>query len=386
MRKINILYIITQLELGGAQKQVLNVIRRLDRTRYNPFLFTAHEGLLMEEASSIRELTLYRSQYLGRRIHPIKDLLAIMEIAKFIKKNKIDIVHTHSSKAGILGRWAAALAKVKIIIHTVHGWSFNDFQGNFTRKFYTCLEGLSAKFSDKIIVVSQHDRRRGLDCKIGDEGRYTLLRYGIDKTSFGAKDASIRKDLGISEDTLVIGTIACFKPQKAVEDFVQLAHLTGKVFPRARFLLVGDGVLRPKIEKLITQYHLSSRFILTGWRSDIPRVLSAMDVFVLTSLWEGLPIAVLEAMAAQLPVVATHTGGIADVVIENETGFLVPCHDVSSMLKKVSVLLKDSALRARIGSNAEKKVDEAFSTECMVKAHDDLYQSLIGKKGVVHGF
>jgi glycosyltransferase involved in cell wall biosynthesis len=384
MRKINILYVITQLELGGAQKQLLSLISQVDRNRYNLFLFTAREGLLVEEALSIKDLSLQRSRHLRRSIHPWQDVLAIMEIARFIKKNKIDMVHTHSSKAGILGRWAGALTKTKIIIHTVHGWSFNDFQNSLLKKFYMALERFSAKFSDKIIVVSNHDRGKGLAHQIGADNKYVLVRYGIDRVQFGARDSSIRKELGISDDAPVIGTIACFKPQKALEDFVQLAFLTKQALPQARFLITGDGILREKIEKLIAKFNLAPQVILAGWRRDIPRILSAMDVFVLTSLWEGLPISVLEAMASRVPVVATDTGGVSEVIAERETGFLVPCHDVPSMLKKTTDLLRDDSLKERVAQRAKQYIDEKFDTRAMVKAHEDLYQELIEAKGIMH--
>ena len=386
MRKINILYVITQLELGGAQGQLLSLIRHLDKERYNFFLFTAQEGLLIEEALSLGGLTCYRSRHLKRPINFAEDLQAMIEIVRFIKKNKIDIVHTHSSKAGILGRWAGALTKAKIVIHTVHGWSFNDFQKPFLKKLYLELERLSAKFTDKIIVVSNHDRQKGLNHKIGSEEKYSLLRYGIDRAQFGRRDPSIRKELGIGDGEMVIGTVACFKPQKALEDFVQFAFLASRVLPQAKFLMVGDGVLRKKIEKLIAKFNLTSRFILTGWRRDIPRVLSAIDVFVLTSLWEGLPIAVLEAMVSQVPVVATHTGGISEIIVEGETGFLVPCHDVPSMLKKACVFLRDASLKERITRAARQIVNEKFDTETMVKSHEDLYQKLAKTKGVTHAY
>ncbi|MFH1800997.1 MAG: glycosyltransferase family 4 protein [Candidatus Omnitrophota bacterium] len=386
MRKINILYVITQLELGGAQRQLLSLIRHLDRRDYNLFLFTAREGLLMEEALSSGGLTCYRSRHLKRPINFFEDFLAMIEILRFIKKNKIDIVHTHSSKAGILGRWAGALAKTKIVIHTVHGWSFNDFQKPFFRKLYLRLERWSAKFTDKIIVVSNHDRQKGLDHKIGADGKYSLVRYGIDRAQFGRRDPTIRKELGISDNETVIGTIACFKPQKAPEDFVQLAFLASQVFPRAKFLMVGDGILREKIEKLIAKFNLASRFILTGWRRDIPRVLPAMDVFVLTSLWEGMPIVVLEAIVSQVPVVATQTGGISEIIAEGETGFLVPCHDMPSMLEKARIFLQDTSLKERITRDARQSINEKFDTGTMVKDHEDLYQELVKTKGVMHAY
>ncbi len=384
MRKMNLLFVVTQLELGGAQTQLLDLIRQIDQDRYTVYLFTAQEGWLKEEALSIRGLKIHFSKYLQHSIHLPKDLLAMIEMVQFIKKNKIDIVHTHSSKAGILGRFAGAVAGAKILIHTVHGWSFNDFQNLLVRKLYIGLERLSAKFTDKIIAVSNHDIQKGIACKIGSESQYALVRYGIPRVQFGTRDPTIRKELGISPEEWVIGTIACFKPQKAPEDFVRLAFLTRQVLPQARFLWVGDGALRKKIEKSIAQFDLGPQFILLGWRRDIPRILSAMDVFVLTSLWEGLPIAVLEAMVSQVPVVATRTGGISEVIAEGETGFLVSCHDMASMLEKVRVLLQDPPLKERILRSAKRCVDEQFDTKTMVKAHEDLYQKLFQAKGMEH--
>src|SRR3989338_2775746 len=326
MNKINLLFVITKLELGGAQKQLLSLIRRLDKDRFNLFLFTSSHGLLVKEAQAIIGLSLYKSKYLERAINHLKDLLALFEIISFIRKNHIEILHTHSSKAGILGRLSARLAKVEVIIHTVHGWSFNDYQPRAERLFFIWLERLSARFSDKLVVVSYYDRQNGLDNNIGKENKYRLIRYGVDYTEFNIKDQNIREELGLNPNDLAVGMIACFKPQKSPRDFIRLAFLTKRISPDARFLLVGDGALRKTTEKLIHKFNLEKQIILTGWRRDIPRILSAIDVFVLTSLWEGLPISVLEAMATSKPVITTHTGGVAEIIIEGGAGvFGSPC-------------------------------------------------------------
>src|SRR3989338_4917710 len=326
MRKINVLYAITKLELGGAQKHCLSLITNLDKSKYNIFLFTAKEGLLLNDALAIDGLSVKASSFLERSLNPLKDFLALSEIYRFIKKNNIDIVHTHSSKAGILGRFAARLAKIKVVIHTVHGWSFNDCQPRAERLFFILLERLSARFSDKLVVVSYCDRQNGLDNNIGKENKYRLIRYGVDYTEFNIKEQNTREELGINPEDLAVGMIACFKPQKSPRDFIRLAFLTKRILPDARFLLVGDGALRKKTEKLIHKFNLEKQIILTGWRRDIPRILSAIDVFVLTSLWEGLPISVLEAMATSKPVITTHTGGVAEIIIEGGAGvFGSPC-------------------------------------------------------------
>lgn len=384
MRKTNLLFVITKLELGGAQKQLLSLISNLDRERFNLFLFTAREGFLLPEALSIQGLSVHTSRFLERPVSPIKDIISIFEICRFIKKNGIEAVHTHSSKAGILGRWAARLSGVKSIIHTVHGWSFHDYQSPLFRKFYIWLERLAAKFTDLIIVVSERDKERGLANNIAGAQAYRLVRYGIDKNRLEIKDGFIRQELGLRDDDVVVGSIACLKPQKSPEDFVKLAASINKSFPQVKFLLVGDGKLRSKIEALISQHHLERNIVLTGWRKDIPRLLSAMDIFVLTSLWEGLPISVLEAMASSLPVVATDTGGVREVISEGSNGYMVARRDISQMENRVVGLLKNEELRRRMGARGRISIGDDFSVKAMSEKIRDLYQELFLRKEVPH--
>ncbi len=376
MPKINILYLITKLELGGAQKQLLSLISGLDKERYRVFLFTAKKGPLLSDAYSIDGLTLKRSNWLERPINPFKDILAFCEIYAFIKKNNIQIVHTHSSKAGILGRLSAGLAKVKFICHTVHGWSFNDFQPFFLRKILILLERLSARFTDKLIVVSYRDKQKGLANRIGDPDKFQLIRYGIDYSGFTLRSRDIRKELGIDTEDLTVGMVSCFKPQKAPQDFIRLAFLVKQSMPSVKFILVGDGVLRGRIQALINKFNLQRNVILTGWRRDIHRILSAIDVFALTSLWEGLPITVLEAVASSIPVIATNTGGIEEIIIDGKTGFLVLPHDIQGMSEKLILLLKDADLRRQIARNAKNNLNGDFALTNMVKNYQDLYKSL----------
>ena len=380
MKKANVLYVITKLELGGAQKQLLSLIRSLDHTKNKALLFTAKEGLLIDEALSIDGLAIKRSAFLERPVNPPKDLLALIELYRFIKKNNIDIVHTHSSKAGILGRLAARLAGVKVILHTVHGWSFNDYQPSLKRIFFIYLERFAAKFTDKLIVVSRYDKHKGLSNRIGSEGKYAFIRYGIDYKQFAASDLNIREELGMKPDDLAVGTLSCFKPQKSPQDFVKLAFLINKSAPGIKFIMTGDGILRKDLKKLISKFNLQDKVILTGWRSDSSRVLSSMDVFVLTSLWEGLPISALEAMAASKPIVVTDTGGISERIAEGQNGFLVRPRDMEKMSEKLLVLLSDKNLRKRIGQNARESLGADFTVENMVKDNVNLYENLLGGK------
>ncbi|MDD5477754.1 MAG: glycosyltransferase family 4 protein [Candidatus Omnitrophica bacterium] len=373
MPKINILYLITKLELGGAQKQLLGLISGLDKERFSVFLFTAEKGPMLLDAGSIDGLILKRSKWLGRPINPCKDILAFFEIYAFIKKNNIQIVHTHSSKAGVLGRLSARFAKVKFICHTVHGWSFNDFQPFFRRKLFIFLERLSARFTDKIVVASYSDKQKGLDNHIGDPDKFQLIRYGIDYSEFTSSGLDIRKELGLDMEDLTVGMVSCFKPQKAPQDFIRLAFLVNQRMPSVKFILVGDGILRAKIQASINKFNLQKNVILTGWRRDINRILSAIDVFVLTSLWEGLPVTVLEAIVSSIPVIATNTGGIEEIIIDGKTGFLVLPQDTRGMSEKLVLLLKDADLRRQVARNARNNLNGDFAVTNMIKNYQDLY-------------
>jgi glycosyltransferase involved in cell wall biosynthesis len=380
MPKINLLYVITKLELGGAQKQLLSLITNLDKQKYSVFLFTAQDGLLIPEVSSIAGLTLKRSKFLERLINPLKDIVALVEIYCFIKKNRIQIIHTHSSKAGILGRLAAKLAQTPVIIHTVHGWSFHDDQLRIVYYFYLFLEKICATFTNKIIVVSRHDQDKGLKNSVGRVSQYVLIRYAINGHEFksSGKRSLARKSLGLSDLDLVVGMVACFKPQKSPLDFIRLANVIKKNFPNVKFILVGDGLLRQQVCTLIKKLNLKGQVILTGWYNDIPSILSCLDIFVLTSLWEGLPIAVLEAMAAGVALVVTDTGGIGEVVTNGKTGYLVKPHDLLSMQNRVSELLSNLPKRNEFSRLSSEKIDQKeFLLSNMLKYTEEIYFNLL---------
>jgi glycosyltransferase involved in cell wall biosynthesis len=378
-RKINILYIITKLELGGAQKQLLSLVRGLDKEKFNPYILSAYDGLLVNAAKDIVGLKLIRCRLLERPIQPVKDILALFFIYRFIKNNKIDIVHTHSSKAGILGRLAASAAGVRNIVHTVHGWSFHKYQLKTAYYFYLFLEKICASFSSAIIVVSRWDKRLALQQGVGRQDQYRLIRYAInyEELKDDTEAAQARKELGLTEADLVVGMVACFKPQKSPLDFIKLAGAINKDFPDAKFILVGDGVLRKQISVLIKKLNLKEQVILTGWCNDIVRILSCLDIFVLTSLWEGLPVVVLEAMAAGLPVVATDTGGISEVVLQGKTGYLVKPKDMPALQGRLRELLMKPYLRKEFAKFAVLALDpNEYSLTNMLKSTTGLYLDL----------
>ncbi|NTV29160.1 MAG: glycosyltransferase family 4 protein, partial [Candidatus Omnitrophica bacterium] len=372
-----VLIVLTKPELGGAQKHVLSILEASDKQRYDLHLFTSPEGLLLDQLSAIPGIRLHLSRYLQRNIAPFRDIIALFEICTYIKKHRIDVVHTHSSKAGILGRLAARLTGVGRVIHTVHGWSFNDRQPFFLRRMYIGLESICARWTSVLVVVSSADRDRGLNLGIRPQSGYVLIRCGINTALFAAavqNKTATRAALGIASSALVVGMIACFKPQKDPLAFVRLAAGLKKQLPGVRFLLVGDGVLRSDIVSFLNDNGLAGDVILTGWRTDVPHLLAAMDVMVLTSLWEGLPVVVLEAMAVGVPVVATDTKGVRDVIVPGETGELVAVGDKQAMEDKVAFLLQHRDARGRLASQARSRVlANEFSLHETVRRVQDMY-------------
>ena len=380
-----VLFVLTKPELGGAQAHVLALLEGVDKGRYTLDLFTARNGVLIQRFCNIPGVRVHRSVFLDRSLSPVKDVLALLELIYYMKINSIDVVHTHSSKAGVLGRVAAWLAGVKLIVHTVHGWSFHDHQPKLFFSLCVLLERWCARFTHVLIVVSTREQEQGWLLGIRPLGHYIVIRCGIRHEDYQNDDArrqKARKKLAIAPECLVIGTVACFKPQKNPLAFLRLAVGIKKEIRKVKFLMVGDGSMRKKISSFLCAHRLDSDVILTGWHEDVPDMLAAMDVFVLTSLWEGLPVVVFEAMSAGIPVVVTDTGGIRDLIIPGKTGYLVDPDNDHKMLEKVLLLLKHDELRRGLSAQAMSKVHEQeFSIKATIRCVQQVYDGVFERIG-----
>jgi len=374
---IKILFIITRLELGGAQKNVLDIISSLEGSEFEAHLISS-DGLLAQKARAILGPRLKIVSYLKCAPDPVSDILAVFSLVSYMKSNSIDIVHTHSSKAGIVGRLAAKLAGVRVVIHTVHGWGFHDHLRGFLNNFYIFLEKKAAEFTTRIVAVSESDIIKGLALKIGAEDKYVFIRCGIERALALISPNEIlakRRSLGLSSDDLVVGMVACFKPQKNPVDFVKCAALISDTYPEAKFLLIGDGVLRGRIERALEEKGLKDRVFLLGWRKDVGEILTLMDVFVLTSLWEGLPLALLEAIETGLPVAAYDICGIGEVVKDGVNGFLSRPGDVAGLSSKIKLLLLNQGLRKRMGNMGRYIISgEEFTLKNSMKRMQSIYR------------
>jgi glycosyltransferase involved in cell wall biosynthesis len=389
MPRIRVLQVITRLIVGGAQETVMLVADMLDPARFDASVIsgpqTGSEGSLIEEVRA-RGVPLTIEPTLVREINPVKDLLALVRLTRFIRHGRYDVVHTNSSKAGVLGRWAAWLAGLAgtpapVIVHTVHGWGHHERQHPLTRRFYILLEQVTQRITDKLIVVSPRNIEKGLADGIATPDKYVTIRSGIELRSFRQPVRSreaVRAELSIPLDALVVGTVTRLSPQKAPLDFVKAVARVAEQRPNVHFVVVGDGPLRAEVEAQVAAAGLAELFHLTGLRRDVPDLLHSFDVFALSSLWEGLPRVLPQAMAAGLPVVATAVDGNAEAVEDGVSGLLTQPGDPQAMAEGLLYLLDDPALAAQMGAAGWERAD-TFGARKMVDDIAALYETLLAK-------
>ncbi len=383
-RKALIVHVIAKLELGGAQRVVLETARRLDRECFESVLITGSQGLLVEEAKSLRGVRTHFLPEFVREVHPLKDLLALFRIRDILSAEarrvmRPIIVHTHGSKAGVLGRVAARLAGIPTVMHTIHGFAFHQFQPEVVKTAIVSIERFCAKLTTILIAVSRATREKGLRERIGDRSKYVVVYPGTVLDQFlrvKVNRKEKKEELGLDPDLPVVGTVSCFKPQKAPLDFIRVAAKVLKSFPRVQFVAVGDGVLRGEVEELISRLRLTGRIHLLGWRRDVSQIVPLFDVFLLTSLWEGLPIVFAEVMSQSVPAVATSVDGTSEAVTDGVNGFLAPPHQVEALADKVLLLLRQKDTRLRMGARGRQTIGK-FDIGRMVEEIERLYLSRI---------
>lgn len=377
MNPTRVLHAITMLELGGAQRNTLDTVARLDRSRFAVALACADEGVLLEEARSIPLCSVVPIPHLRREVRPRSDVLALSELRRAMRAFRPHIVHTHSSKAGVLGRLAARLEGVPRVVHSIHGFGFGAHQPAPVRAAFLAAERVAAPWTDVFIAVSRRNAADGVALGLFEPEQVRVIRSGIDLGSFRnpSGGAAVRRELGIPERSPVVAQVSCFKPQKAPERFVTAAARILSRCPEAHFVLVGDGALRPRLERLRGELGLNGRLHLPGWRRDVPAVLAAASVATLTSRFEGLPRVVVEALAAGVPVVTMAVEGVEEVLRHGVDGFVVGEGDVTALADRVSALLLDAELRRMMAARAGETVAE-WDRDTMVRRQEELYEEL----------
>ena len=381
MHKVKILHVHTLPAVTGSGIRTLIVMKGLDKVGYEVEFACAPGGSLINEIE-IEGIKFRPIKHFVQKISPYNDLMALWELVRLIKREKYDIIHTHNSKAGFIGRLAGKISGIPIIIHTVHGFAFHAFEKSWCRKLFIYLERFAARFADRLIVVSEPLEEWGLELNIGKRSQYITIYDGIEieKFTLDFDIAKKKQELGIKVDDLVVGVVAKLWEGKGHECILYAAKEIMKRTPNVKFMFVGEGYLRDRLEERVKDLGLGDYIIFTGFRADIAEINAIFDIAVLASFFEGLGRVLLEAMVLAKPVVATRVGGIVDVVDDGENGFLVEPNDSDALAEAIIKLLSDEELRFKMGEAAKNKIDRRFSAETMVSKIKELYGALIDKK------
>lgn len=398
MERIKILHLITHLGFGGALDNTLLTVKGHSRDRFDVHLaageiepgedYSDWSGRAEEYADSLFILS-----DLHRSVHLLHDLRAIRQIESLIKKERYQIVHTHTSKAGILGRIAARRAGVPIVVHTFHafGWQVAQTQDTLVQRhylqflkeqFFVAVERYGAAISDGLIAVADLNKQEAIERKVVPPEKIVTIYSGIDLERFSTctKDRNeLCQSLGLDPDRQIVGMIGRLSTQKAPLDFVKAAKQICQYNSQVQFILVGDGPLTAEVQKAIGQ---EQRIRILGFTEHVTEIFSILDVFALSSLWEGLGRALTEAMIMNVPVAATRVGGVPELVIDKETGLLSEPGDTLQLAENIMWLLDHPAEARRMSASARDRVVPAFNGRYMVEQIEALYERLLVEKGM----
>ncbi len=370
--------------MSGVQKVTFDELKFIDRDLYEPWVICKEEG---EFTVKIRNLNvnIFLISELSRKLSPIADLISLFKLYIFFRKNRFDIVHTHSSKTGVLGRLAARFAGVPVIIHTVHGFAFPAAKNLIDKFVYYFFEWLGSKCSTAIVLLNYNDQsiaENNLNVPIK---KLYLIPNGVDTTFYFPANYEDRIKnragiLNLSINSIAVGMVGRLWEQKNPECFVKAAIKflsTQKV--NANFYLIGDGELKKSLQELINISGFEKSIHILGWRSDVAEILRSLDIFVLPSRWEGLPLSILEAMASALPVIASDIPGNRDLIDDGCDGFLFPSQNHIELCAKLEILCSNNQIRSLMGQQGYLKVRQKFMLEHRMFQVDQLYKALIKK-------
>ena len=386
---MRVTHIITRLIVGGAQE---NTVATVIGLRQKPDVAiglisgpsTGPEGSLEPEFAGLPGI-LTRVPELVRPVHPWQDWVALRRLTEIFRQTGPDVVHTHSGKAGILGRLAAKRAGVPLVIHTVHGPSFGDFQNAFANFVFRAAEKLAARATTHFVVVAEAMKAQYLAAGIGRPEQYTKIFSGflLEPFLMAKNNPAVRGRFGLQPGDFVVGKIARLFKLKGHDDLFAVAPELVRRCPQIRFLIVGDGEWRGRFENLAKSLGLERHFIFTGLvpPAGIPPLVGIMDALVHLSRREGLPRALPQALAAAKPVVACDCDGAGEVCLDGRTGFLVRPGDLTGLKNRVLQLAGDTGLREKLGSCGQQFVREHFAVEKMVDAIYHLYRKLAAGRG-----
>ncbi|TFG81020.1 MAG: glycosyltransferase family 1 protein [Chrysiogenales bacterium] len=374
--KITVVHLITKLELGGAQLNTIYTAEHLDPLRYDVYLLSGAGGPLKSRLDELDRQVAVPA--LDREIHFGRDLQVLFSLLRFFKHIRPQIVHTHSSKAGIIGRLAAHLAGIPVIIHSVHGFSFSPCQSFFKRNFYLLAEKFCSRLTSHFIFVAQSDLNLACKIKLVTKN-YSLIRSGFSMEKFIGRHENpqvLKKKFDLTDGHFVCGIIAPFKPQKGLFHLIEIAARVIEQNPAVIFFIAGDGEQRRELENELQRRGISQNFRLPGFIKDVESAMDCFDIGLSTALWEGLPQSLVQLRLKKKAVIASDIPGNREVVRDGESGYLLPVDDHDRFAAVILKLAADPVLRNRLGGYDGDDFSE-WDAELMVSRQEELYQRLL---------
>ncbi|MBY0276539.1 glycosyltransferase [Candidatus Binatia bacterium] len=375
------LRIIARLNVGGPALHTVLLNERLPRERYDGRLVTGvadpSEGDYLALHGRVADERLVRIPSLGRELSATRDLRTLAALLALVRRVRPHVVHTHTAKAGTLGRLAAILAGVPVRVHTFHGHVFDGYFSPAKTRAFLAVERALARRTERILTVSDHVRDELLALGIGRPEQVTVVPLGLDLAPFTRAEeerGALRRELRVGDDTPLVGIVARLVPIKAHEVFLDAAARIAARVPTCRFVVVGDGERREELTAHARELGIGERVHFLGWRADLVRVHADLDVMLLTSRNEGSPVALIEAMAAGLPVVATAVGGVPDLVRDGVHGHLAAMDDAAALAEATIALLADPVRRHALGMAGRARVLARHGAERLVADVDRVYR------------
>jgi glycosyltransferase involved in cell wall biosynthesis len=386
---MRIMHIITRMIVGGAQENTLyncmDLIRQHgDEVKLVTGPSLGAEGALLDQTETVG-LHIELEPSLVRAIHPMHDIRANAAITQAIKKWKPDVVHTHSAKAGLIGRSAAWSQRVPCVVHTVHGAPFHAFQNRVSYWFFVRCEKWAARRCHRMISVADAMTELMVNAKVAPRDKFVTIYSGMNVEPFLHSNQwrqSMRDKLGFQTEDVVVGKIARLYRLKGHEYVIQAAKSICKRNPRLKFLFVGDGLLRSQLEAEIAAAGLRDRFVFAGLvpPEQVPSYVAAMDVLVHASLREGLARALPQALIAGKPAISFDIDGAKEVVLNGRTGYLIAPKDVSGLAHAIDILAQKDSLRVEMGATGQSLFTDRFRHESMTDRIREQYQSILGRR------
>lgn len=383
---MTILHLITRMSLGGTTTDMIDSALVTSRAGYRTILAVGGAGqeISTVEAARARGCRVELIHELRREVSPMKDLLALRRIVGLLRRERVSLLHTHTSKAGFLGRLAARLARTPAVVHTPHGHIFYGYYGRAVTALFVALERVAAPLTDRIVVLTEREMEEHLERRIGRPEQFVVIPSGVnlDTVRAGALPREeARRRLGVAADSLLLVGVGRLVPVKGFDLLVRALPAIVEAVPSARLVLVGDGPDQARLEAEARTLGVAERLVLAGAHDQVVPFLSAADLLVAPSRNEGLGKTLVEAMALSRPVVATRVGGIPGVVVDGETGRLVPPENPGALAAAVTELLLNPGLRHRMGEAGRRRAEQ-FSLRVMESRLLDLYRSLFVEKGL----